>query len=146
MFSRKECKSGYDYSTIMVSVQLMILVYIFCFYDRMAIKNELTFYEMIEYNQFTTGMVIMAFVQLMFILVDRALNVVEFSERKWDLTLIIKYITLVIFLVYIHLIIILFFPFNSGNFTSNIYITMFYLLHAVYFLISALQIRLGIEK
>ena len=91
-------------------------------------------------------MVIMAFIQLLFILVDRALNVVEFSERKWDLTLIIKYFSLLIFLIYVHLITILFFPFNSGNFTSNNYITVFYLLHAVYFLISALQIRLGIEK
>ena len=31
----------------MVTIQLIILVYIFSFYDRMAIKEELTFYKMI---------------------------------------------------------------------------------------------------
>lgn len=46
-FSVKECKNGYDYSTLMVSVQLGILLYIFCFYDRMAVRQDLTFYKMI---------------------------------------------------------------------------------------------------
>lgn len=52
-----------------------ILLYIFCFYDKMAVRQELTFYKMIEYNQFTTGMVIMAFIQLGFILLDRIMTV-----------------------------------------------------------------------
>ena len=65
---------------MMVSIQLAILLYIFSFYDRMAVRQELTFYKMIEYNQFTTGMVVLAFIQLGFILLDRIMAVVEFQS------------------------------------------------------------------
>lgn len=53
---------------MLVSIQLTILFYIFIFYDRMTIRKDLTFYNMIEYNQFTGGMVVLALVQLFFML------------------------------------------------------------------------------
>lgn len=130
----------------MVTIQLIVLVYIFCFYDRMAVRQELTFYKMIEYNQFTTGMVIMAFIQLGFILLDRIMTVLELSYKKWDITLIMKYIVMIVSLIYVHAMVLAFFPINSGHFGSNRYVIVFYILHIFYFLISALQIKVGLNK
>lgn len=64
-----ECKIGIDYSTLMASLQLSILLFVFLFYDQMAIRKEITFYEMIEYNQFTAGMVVLTLIQLLFLLI-----------------------------------------------------------------------------
>jgi hypothetical protein len=101
---------------------------------------------MIEYNQFTTGMVVMAFIQLGFMLSDRILTVLELSYKKWDLILILKYIVLIISLIYVHGMVLVFFPMNSGYFGSNKYVEVFYILHIFYFLISALQVKAGVNK
>lgn len=146
LFSLYECKTGYDYSTTMVSVQLIILLYIFTFYDKMAISEDLNFYKLIEYNQFTTGMVVMAFIQLGFILVDRILTVLSFEYGKWDVSLILKYVILIVSLIYVHFVVLCFFPLNSGYFGNNNYVTVFYILHLFYFLISSLQVKVGVNK
>lgn len=101
---------------------------------------------MIEYNQFTTGMVIMAFIQLGFMLIDRILTVLELSYKKWDIILIFKYIILIISLIYVHILVLVFFPLNSGYYHNNKYILIFYILHILYFLISALQVKIGVNK
>lgn len=101
---------------------------------------------MIEYNQFTTGMVVMAFIQLGFILLDRIMSVLELTYEKWDVTLILKYVTMATSLVYVHTMVIAFFPINSGYFGSNSYILIFYILHILYFLISSLQVKVGLNK
>lgn len=88
----------------------------------------------------------MAFIQLGFILLDRIATVLEFSNTKWNLTIILKYCILMSSLLFVHLIVLIFFPFNSGHFASNGYVTTYYLLHIPYFLISALQIKYGIDK
>jgi hypothetical protein len=47
LFGVTECKPGYDYSTLLTSLQLSVLVWVFLFYDRMAVSAEVTFYQMI---------------------------------------------------------------------------------------------------
>ena len=101
---------------------------------------------MIEYNQFTAGMVIMALIQLAFILLDRIITVVEFYDQKWDYTLVFKYSILIVSLLFVHSVVLAFFPINSGHFASNAYVTFYYILHIFYFLISSLQIKYGIDK
>lgn len=130
----------------MVTVQLVILFYIFAFYDRMAVRQELTFYKMIEYNQFTTGMVVMAFIQLGFMLLDRIMAVLELTYHKWDVTLIIKYIILIISMIYVHGMVLAFFPINANYFGPNNYIFIFYILNVFYFLVSSLQVKGGLNK
>lgn len=88
----------------------------------------------------------MAFIQLGFMLLDRIMTVLQLSYQKWDVTLIIKYILLITSLVYVHGAVLLFFPLNSDYFGSNRYITVFYVLHIFYFLISALQVKVGLNK
>jgi hypothetical protein len=46
-FGRSELKAGYDYSTVLTALQLFLLIWVFLFYDRMAVKHETTFYRMI---------------------------------------------------------------------------------------------------
>lgn len=91
-------------------------------------------------------MVVMAFIQLGFMLVDRILTVLELPYKKWDITLIMKYIVMIGSIIYVHVIVLAFFPINSGYFGSNPYITLFYILHIFYFLISSLQIKVGLNK
>jgi len=69
----------------MTSLQLTSLFFVFFFYDQMAIRKEVTIYEMISYNQFTAGMVILTLVQLGFILIERFINISDFKEfsKKW---------------------------------------------------------------
>jgi len=68
IFGRSELKVGYDYSTLLTAIQLIVLVWVFLFYDRMAVRQEVTFYSMIEYNQFSSGMVVLTLLQLLFLL------------------------------------------------------------------------------
>lgn len=67
-FGRSELKAGYDYSTVLTALQLTLLIWVFLFYDRMAVRQEITFYRMIEYNQFSSGMVVLTLIQLVFLL------------------------------------------------------------------------------
>lgn len=102
---------------------------------------------MIEYNQFSTGMVILAFVQLGFILMERIFNVVEFNDKYlWDFTIICKYFLMLVSMVLIHGLVLVFFPFNSDSYESNTYVIIFYILNSFYFLISSLQVRNGVDK
>lgn len=69
----------------MTSLQLMTLLFVFLFYDQMAIRKEVTIYSMISYNQFTAGMVILTLIQLAFILIERFIHISDFKEycQKW---------------------------------------------------------------
>lgn len=58
----------------------------------------------------------------------------------------LKYIILIVNLVYTELLILVFFPLNSNNFTDNSYISIFYIINALVFLVSALQIKYGIDQ
>ena len=53
---------------------------------------------------------------------------------------------LVLNLLYTELLILLFFPFSSNNFTENSYIDFFYIISALILLVSALQIKYGIDQ
>jgi len=64
----------------MTSLQLTTLFFVFLFYDQMAIRKDVTIYEMISYNQFTAGMVILALIQLTFILIERFIHISDFKE------------------------------------------------------------------
>lgn len=68
LFGKAECKPGYDYSTLLTALQLTVLIWIFLFYDKMAVRQQVTFYQMIEYNQFSSGMVALTLFQLLFLL------------------------------------------------------------------------------
>ncbi len=97
LFGKAECKPGYDYSTLLTTLQLMVLVWIFLFYDKMAVRQQITFYQMIEYNQFNSGMVALTLCQLLFLLTERFIAIVDlrsFSDR-WEIGLLLKYILLV---------------------------------------------------
>jgi hypothetical protein len=63
----------------MTSLQLTTLFFVFLFYDQMAIRKDVTIYEMISYNQFTAGMVILALIQLTFILIERFIHISDFK-------------------------------------------------------------------
>jgi hypothetical protein len=132
----------------MTSLQLTTLFFVFLFYDQMAIRKEVTIYEMISYNQFTAGMVILTLIQLAFILIERFIHISDFKEycQKWELNLILKFAILIINLIYVEVLVLVFFPLNSNNFTNNFYISCFYVLNALAFLVSALQIKYGIDQ
>lgn len=49
-------------------MQLISLVWVFLFYDKMAVREVVSFYRMIEYNQFSSGMVVLTLLQLVFLL------------------------------------------------------------------------------
>jgi hypothetical protein len=118
------------------------------FYDQMAIRKEITFYEMIEYNQFSGGMVAFTLIQLLFLLVERFIGITDLKEvsSKWDLSLILKYVVLIFTLVFVEATVILFFPINSDKYSHNIYIILFYVFYSFSFLISALQIKSGFDQ
>ena len=102
---------------------------------------------MISYNQFTAGMVILTLIQLAFILLERIIMICDFGEmsQTWEVNLLIKYFALVANLLYTEMLVLVIFPFNSGNFTNNWYIFVFYLINVFVFLVSALQIKSGID-
>ena len=64
----------------------------------MAVRQEVTFYKMIEYNQFNAGMVILTFIQLFFLLSDRFVAIADMREwsEKWEIGLVVKYMLLVL--------------------------------------------------
>lgn len=74
------------------------------------------------------------------------MTVLELTYKKWDVTLIMKYIVMIVSLIYVHAMVLAFFPINSTYFHSNKYIQIFYILHIFYFLISSLQIKVGLNK
>ena len=84
-FGRSELKVGYDYSTLLTAIQLIVLIWVFLFYDRMAVRQEVTFYRMIEYNQFSSGIVILTLLQLLFLLAERFIAISDLRElsNKW---------------------------------------------------------------
>ncbi len=98
---------------------------------------------MISYNQFTAGMVILTLIQLAFILIERFIYISDFKEygQKWELNLILKFVVLIVNIIYVEFLVLIFFPLNSNNFTNNFYISLFYILNALAFLVSALQIK-----
>lgn len=103
---------------------------------------------MISYNQFTAGMVILTLIQLAFILIERFVHISDFKEycTAWELNLVLKYAILMVNLLYIELLVLVVFPLNSNNFTGNFYILFFYIINALVFLVSALQIKYGIDQ
>jgi hypothetical protein len=103
---------------------------------------------MISYNQFTAGMVILTLIQLFFLLAERFVNIADLKEysSKWELTLVAKYFLLIIQLCYSEFLIVFFFPYSSDNFSSNSYMSIFYIFNVLTFLLSALQIRYGIDQ
>lgn len=133
---------------MLVSIQLTILFYIFLFYDRMAVRKDLSFYSMIEYNQFTGGMVVMALIQLVFMLLERFLGVTDLRSLspKWQLTLILKYLIMLCAILLTHLTTLLFFPSHSGLHQTNSYVQVFYILATFYFLVAALQVKYGVDQ
>ena len=46
-FGRSELKAGKDYSTLLTTLQLCLLLWVFLFFDRMAVRPEVSFYRMI---------------------------------------------------------------------------------------------------
>lgn len=113
-------------------------MFIFCFYDQMTLTTHVTFYQMLQYNQFTTGMVIMTFIQLLLILAERIVSSLD-RWGKWEMSLIVKYIVLWVVLLYVHSVCV-------WVFVHNLYVSLYYGLNSLYFLVCTLQIKYGMDN
>lgn len=83
VFSKSRFKPGKDFYPLMASIQLIILLYIFFFYDMMELeskKNRKSIGELLTSSQFSSHMVIALFVQVVIMVIDRlivSLNLVD---------------------------------------------------------------------
>ena len=147
-FGVSEGKVGYDYSTLLTTLQLAVLLWIFFCYDNMAVRYEATFYRMIDYNQFSSGMVTLTLLQLLFLLAERFINVADLREfsASYEPALILKYCLLVLNLLMIEGVVLLFFPLHSEQYSYNGYITVLLVLSLMALLVQALQIKKGLDQ
>lgn len=148
LFGKSEGKPGYDYSTLLTGLQLLVLVWVFLFYDRMAVREQVTFYQMIEYNQFSSGMVALTLCQLFFLLVERFVAIVDLRgySARWECGLVIKYVLLVLNLLLVEGVVLVYFPLSSGQFAGNGYVTALLVLSMLALLLQALQIKQGLDQ
>ena len=129
-------------------MQLLVLVWVFLFYDRMAVREQVTFYQMIEYNQFSSGMVALTLCQLFFLLVERFVAIVDLRgfSLRWECGLVIKYILLVLNLLLVEGVVLVYFPLSSGQFAGNGFVTTLLVLNMLALLVQALQIKQGLDQ
>lgn len=147
-FGRSELKAGYDYSTLLTALQLFVLIWVFLFYDRMAVRHEITFYKMIEYNQFSSGMVALTLTQLFFLLAERFIAISDLREanHRYEVGLILKYCLLIVTLVVTEAVVLLYFPLSSETYQSNSYVTVLVVGSMMALLVQALQIKKGLDQ
>ena len=120
---------------------MVCLIYSFLFYERMFIVNNLSFYSMIEYNQFNGGMVVWMLIQLMLMLLDRFLSILSLHNHNWEISLIIKHLVLVVSLCLVNYMLLFASPHGGNKYTF-----VFGGIYSLYFLLSSLQVRNGIDK
>ena len=90
VFSKSRFKPGKDFYPIMSSIQLVILLFIFFFYDMMefeSMKNHKSIGEILSVSQFSSHMVIALFMQIVIMIVDRlivSLNLVDEDNQKLE--------------------------------------------------------------
>lgn len=110
--------------------------------------TEIETANIIKYNQFTGGMVIWMLVQLLIMLLDRFIILLNLDDynRKWDISLILKFILQILTLIIMHYMMVWLIPRRSATHHVNIFGLTFYCLYCLYFFISALQIRDGIDR
>jgi hypothetical protein len=147
-FSKSQHKTGYDYSTFVTTVELVCLAYSFLFYDRMFLDGSIQVQSVVEYNQFTGGMVIWLLLQLVIALLDRFIVLLNLQDYggKWDFSLCLKFTLQLCTISIVHYMMVWFIPTKSASHSINIYAMGFYFLYCLYFLLSALQIRDGIDR
>lgn len=80
-------------------------------------------------------------IQLMLMLVDRFLSILSFHNKNWEISLIIKHIVLIVSILILNYMFL--FQIPSGG---NHYIFIFGFIYNIYFLISALQVKHGINR
>ena len=148
MFSKWAHKIGYDYSAFITTTQLVCLLYTFICYDRMYISSSTQLTKVTKDNQFTGGTVIWMLIQLLVMLLDRFITILNLEgySKKWDVSLILKFILQTAMVLLVHYMIVWYIPNKSTTGTTNGYCTVFYLLYCLYFLLSALQIRDGFDR
>ena len=95
---------------------------------------------MIEYNQFSSGMVTLTLLQLFFLLAQRFINIADLREwsTRYDLALILKYILLILSLLMVEGLVLVFFPLHSGQYSSNGYIITLLIMSMIALLVQAL--------
>lgn len=103
---------------------------------------------MIEYNQFSSGMVVLTLLQLLFLLTERFIAISDLREwsNKWEVGLVMKYILLVLNLMMMEGVVLLYFPLSSERYTDNTYITILITLSLMNILVQALQIKKGLDR
>lgn len=112
IFWKGQHKPGYDYSTFVISVELACLAYCFLFYDRMYLDASVKVNSVVEYNQFTGGMVGWMLLQLAITLLDRFIVLLNLRDYggKWDCSLVLKYSLQVCVLAVVHYMMVWFIP------------------------------------
>jgi hypothetical protein len=103
---------------------------------------------MIEYNQFSSGMVALTLCQLFFLLVERFVAIVDLRgySVRWECGLVIKYVLLVLNLLLVEGVVLVYFPLSSGQFAGNGYVTTLLVLSMLALLVQALQIKQGLDQ
>ena len=104
--------------------------------------------SVVEYNQFTGGMVGWLLLQLFITLLDRFIVLLNLRDYggKWDCSLILKYMLQCTVLGIVHYMMVWFIPQRSASHTRNFYSKGFYTLYCVYFMLSSMQVRDGIDR
>ena len=87
VFSKARFKPGRDFYPLMSGIQLIILLYLFFFYDLMEFesrKNRRSFGELLTMTNFSSHMVVALFISVMIMIIDRllvSLNLVDKTNK-----------------------------------------------------------------
>lgn len=85
VFSKSRLKPGKDFYPLMSAIQLLILLYIFFFYDMMEFEsrnNRKSLGEILTVNQFSKNMMIVLFTQVIIMVLDRCIVSLNFIDVK----------------------------------------------------------------
>ncbi len=87
VFSKSRLKPGKDFYPLMSVIQLIILLYIFFFYDMMEFQsrnNRKSLGQILTVNQFSKNMMIVLFTQVVIMVLDRcivSLNLIDIKNQ-----------------------------------------------------------------
>lgn len=129
-------KPGHDFYLYLFLTELISAIWLLVCYDSMASLSSLSVTTSVSNNLFNGDMVLLLFLQIFLIIVDRGLYLFRWLTGK----IILQYITVFFW----HYKIFLVWPITSqSGFTSNSYSQFFYICKLAYFFISGLQIYTG---
>lgn len=84
VFSKSRFKAGKDFYPLMSTVQLIILLYIFFFYDMMEFesrKNRRSIGELLTMTSFSSHMIIALLTQIVIMVIDRFLVSLNIRDK-----------------------------------------------------------------